>query len=75
MMNAHFINELDKIGLQFINIKGSFIGRLVAMQAEDMLRTRLISLIDDNALYPITNKLHSGIPDAVLRVPSSLCAI
>jgi hypothetical protein len=31
MMNAHFINELDKIGLQLINIKGSFIGRLVVI--------------------------------------------
>jgi hypothetical protein len=31
MMNAHFINELDKIGLQLINIKGSFFGRLVVI--------------------------------------------
>ena len=29
MMNAHFINELDKIGLQLINIRGTLIGRLV----------------------------------------------
>lgn len=29
MMNAHFINELDKIGLQLINIRGSIPGRLV----------------------------------------------
>ena len=28
-MNQHFINELDKIGLQLINIKGTFMGRLV----------------------------------------------
>ena len=26
MMDAHFINKLDKIGLQLINIKGSLIG-------------------------------------------------
>jgi hypothetical protein len=31
MINAHFINELDKIGLQLINIRGSFIGRLVVL--------------------------------------------
>ena len=31
MMNIHFINELDKIGLQLINIRGSFIGRLVVL--------------------------------------------
>lgn len=34
-----------------------------------------IIIIDDNGLYPITNKLHSDIPDAVLRVPYSLCGI
>jgi len=32
LMNAHFINELDKIGLQLINIRGTFIGsRLVVL--------------------------------------------
>ncbi len=31
MMNAHFINELDKIGLQLINIRGSIPGRLVVI--------------------------------------------
>jgi hypothetical protein len=30
-MNEHFINELDKIGLQLINIRGTFIGRLVVL--------------------------------------------
>jgi hypothetical protein len=30
-MNQHFINELDKIGLQLINIKGTFMGRLVVL--------------------------------------------
>jgi hypothetical protein len=34
-----------------------------------------IIIIDDNGVYPIANKLHNDIPDAVLRVPSSLCAI
>jgi len=28
LMNQHFINELDKIGLQLINIKGIFNGKL-----------------------------------------------
>jgi hypothetical protein len=27
-INQHFINELDKIGLQLINIRGTWIGRL-----------------------------------------------
>ena len=27
-VNQHFINELDKIGLQLINIRGTWIGRL-----------------------------------------------
>ncbi|MGC2569945.1 MAG: hypothetical protein WA364_00425 [Candidatus Nitrosopolaris sp.] len=31
LMNAHFINELDKIGLQLINIRGTLIGRLVVL--------------------------------------------
>ena len=31
MMNAHFISELDKIGLQLVNIRGSLIGRLVLL--------------------------------------------
>jgi hypothetical protein len=30
-MNQHFINELDKIGLQLINITGTFGGRLVVL--------------------------------------------
>jgi hypothetical protein len=30
-MNAHFINELDKIGLQLINIRGTLTGRLVLL--------------------------------------------
>lgn len=30
-MNQHFINELDKIGLQLINITGTFMGRLVIL--------------------------------------------
>jgi hypothetical protein len=27
----HFINELDKIGLQLINVRGTLIGRLVVL--------------------------------------------
>jgi hypothetical protein len=30
-INQHFINELDKIGLQFINIRGTWIGRLILL--------------------------------------------
>ena len=30
-MNEHFIHELDKIGLQLINIRGTFFGRLVLL--------------------------------------------
>jgi hypothetical protein len=30
-INQHFINELDKIGLQLINIKGTWIGRLIVL--------------------------------------------
>jgi hypothetical protein len=36
VMNAHFINELDKIGLQLINIKATLGGRLVVLlEAKD----------------------------------------
>ncbi len=36
VMNAHFINELDKIGLQLINIKATVGGRLmVLLEAKD----------------------------------------
>jgi hypothetical protein len=36
VMNAHFINELDKIGLQLINIKATLTGRLVVLlEAKD----------------------------------------
>ena len=36
VMNAHFINELDKIGLQLINIKANLGGRLVVLlEAKD----------------------------------------
>jgi hypothetical protein len=30
-MNQHFINELDKIGLQLINITGTFEGKLIVL--------------------------------------------
>ena len=30
-INQHFINELDKIGLQLINIRGTWLGRLVVV--------------------------------------------
>ncbi len=30
-INQHFINELDKIGLQLINIRGTWIGRLILL--------------------------------------------
>jgi hypothetical protein len=31
LINQHLINELDKIGLQLINIKATFNGRLVVL--------------------------------------------
>ena len=31
LMNQHFINELDKIGLQLINIRGTFNGKLLVL--------------------------------------------
>ena len=31
LMNAHFISELDKMGLQLINIRGTFTGTLVVL--------------------------------------------
>jgi hypothetical protein len=30
-INQHFINELDKIGSQLINIRGTWIGRLIVL--------------------------------------------
>jgi hypothetical protein len=33
-MNRHFINELDKIGLQLIHITGTYMGRLL-LEAKD----------------------------------------
>ena len=30
-INQHFINELDKIGLQLINIRSTWIGRLIVL--------------------------------------------
>jgi hypothetical protein len=39
LMNAHFINELDKIGLQLINIRGILLGRLVLLLEAKNLNT------------------------------------
>jgi hypothetical protein len=37
LMNISFSNELDKIGLQLINIRATFIGRLVVLlEAKDL---------------------------------------
>jgi hypothetical protein len=37
LMNTSFSNELDKIGLQLINIRATFIGRLVLLlEAKDL---------------------------------------
>jgi len=30
-INQHFINEMDKIGLQLINIRGTWVGRLILL--------------------------------------------
>jgi hypothetical protein len=40
LMNAHFINELDKIGLQLINIRGTLLGRLVLLLEAKNLNTK-----------------------------------
>ncbi|MGB8934950.1 MAG: hypothetical protein WCC17_07575 [Candidatus Nitrosopolaris sp.] len=39
LMNAHFISELDKIGLQLINIRGTLLGRLVLLLEAKNLNT------------------------------------
>ena len=31
LINQHLINELDKIGLQLINVRGTWLGRLVVL--------------------------------------------
>ena len=31
LINQHFINELDKIGLKLINIRGIWLGRLIVL--------------------------------------------
>ena len=40
-INQHFINELDKIGLQFISIKGTWIGRHVVLLEQRNLDSTL----------------------------------
>ena len=40
-INQHFINELDKIGLQFISIRGTWIGRLVVLLEQRNLDSTL----------------------------------
>jgi hypothetical protein len=40
-INQHFINELDKIGLQLINIRGAWIGRLVVLLEQRNLNSSL----------------------------------
>jgi len=38
-INQHFINELDKIGLQFINIRSTWLGRLVVLLEQTNLNS------------------------------------
>jgi hypothetical protein len=40
-INQHFINELDKIGFQLINIRGAWIGRLVVLLEQRNLNSTL----------------------------------
>jgi hypothetical protein len=40
-INQHFINELDKIGLQLINIRGTWLGRLVVLLEQRNLNSTL----------------------------------
>ncbi len=46
-VNQHFINELDKIGLQLINIRGTWIGRLVLLLEQRNLWYALTLLCSD----------------------------
>jgi hypothetical protein len=47
-VNQHFINELDKIGLQLINIRGTWLGSLIIL-----LEYRNLNLTSD---LHMTNK-------------------
>ena len=38
-INQHFINELDKIGLQFINIRSTWLGELVVLLEQTNLNS------------------------------------
>jgi hypothetical protein len=38
-INQHFINELDEIGLQLINIRGTWIGRLIVLLEQKNLNS------------------------------------
>ena len=40
-INQHFINELDKIGLQLINIRATWIGRLTILLEQGNLNSTL----------------------------------
>jgi hypothetical protein len=42
------------------------------LQQKEYEKIAAIIIIDNNYLFPIKNELHRDIPDAVLRVPSSL---
>jgi hypothetical protein len=38
-INQHFIDELNKIGLQLINIRGTFLSRLIVLLEEKSLNS------------------------------------
>ena len=38
-INQHFIDELNKIGLQLINIRGTFLSRLIVLLEEKNLNS------------------------------------
>jgi hypothetical protein len=40
-INQHFISELDKIGLQLINIRATWIGRLIVLLEQRNLNSTL----------------------------------
>jgi hypothetical protein len=49
-INQHFINELDKIGLQFINIRGTWIGGLIIrIQKFEFNFSLKINVIDETS--------------------------
>jgi hypothetical protein len=48
LMNEHFLNELDKIGLHTIDNRGTFIGKLLVLLEAKVILNHYIGLIITN---------------------------